>query len=596
MNDQSASQSSVDNLFSQLFQRHVDRRRHELDRQLYREAGIDITFESFLGRVYAVSWIVMLATVALGIVVIGSPNARETGFLVAIAVAVKYMVVRMSRRYLRWRRTARQIGIDRSLPGAVRYLWVISTGDRDLEAMIQAVAKNEQMYGQTAKTFQTVQNRAVLTGNLDQALRSVAHDTPSATMAPFLLKLKDHARQGDQELRSYLELEARMLGHRQAQGRKRRHDLLELLAELFVVLLVLPALLVIVVSVLSILSTGLDRSVTTPLGTISARGMLVYGCSVGVIMVGLITATTTETLVPAGHRPQYTLPTKINEAFRVIHLNPASTAVLLAPIFPIAGVLLWQMGIGLFDAVLLGYAAWGIPVGTVALRRQARDDHKDRELQDFIHAVAGHVSLGRTIAESTTRVAKETEFQALGTEITNLVKNTQLTDPGVDRRQQALERFGNEIGTPLAAQSVELLSSALAAGSNTEEVFDALETEVGRLYHEKRGLRESMRIYIAIGWTTALLIIAIVVAVNTYVVDGLTQLAAVTAADSTIAFEQGSLDTAAMEQRFYIMAQATMLACGWFAGITSRGRYVALLHSGLLVVIAYLVFTGVGMI
>jgi hypothetical protein len=39
-----------------------------------------------------------------------------------------------------------------------------------------------------------------------------------------------------------------------------------------------------------------------------------------------------------------------------------------------------------------------------------------------------------------------------------------------------------------------------------------------------------------------------------------------------------------------------MLACGWFAGAASRGRYDALLHSGLLVSFAYVVFAGAGML
>ena len=39
-----------------------------------------------------------------------------------------------------------------------------------------------------------------------------------------------------------------------------------------------------------------------------------------------------------------------------------------------------------------------------------------------------------------------------------------------------------------------------------------------------------------------------------------------------------------------------MLACGWFAGTASRGRYEALLHSAALVVVCYAVFAGAGMI
>jgi len=39
-----------------------------------------------------------------------------------------------------------------------------------------------------------------------------------------------------------------------------------------------------------------------------------------------------------------------------------------------------------------------------------------------------------------------------------------------------------------------------------------------------------------------------------------------------------------------------MLASGWFAGTASRGFYEALLHSGALVLAAYAVFAGVGLL
>jgi hypothetical protein len=39
-----------------------------------------------------------------------------------------------------------------------------------------------------------------------------------------------------------------------------------------------------------------------------------------------------------------------------------------------------------------------------------------------------------------------------------------------------------------------------------------------------------------------------------------------------------------------------MLACGWFAGMASRGRYEALLHSAGLVGLGYVVFAGAGLI
>jgi hypothetical protein len=85
-----------------------------------------------------------------------------------------------------------------------------------------------------------------------------------------------------------------------------------------------------------------------------------------------------------------------------------------------------------------------------------------------------------------------------------------------------------------------------------------------------------------------------VIAINTSVLDGFAQLSAVSGVSADMAIDPGAVDPARDRMRFYLVAQATVLACGWFAGMASRGIYEALLHSGMLVVITYVVFAGLG--
>jgi hypothetical protein len=82
--------------------------------------------------------------------------------------------------------------------------------------------------------------------------------------------------------------------------------------------------------------------------------------------------------------------------------------------------------------------------------------------------------------------------------------------------------------------------------------------------------------------------------VNVYVLDGFAQLSAVSG--TGIAIQPDAVQPARDGRRFYVVTQATMLACGWFAGTASRGRYEALLHSAALVGIAYVVFAGMGVV
>ncbi len=57
-----------------------------------------------------------------------------------------------------------------------------------------------------------------------------------------------------------------------------------------------------------------------------------------------------------------------------------------------------------------------------------------------------------------------------------------------------------------------------------------------------------------------------------------------------------AVDRSRARYRLYVVTQATMLGSGWFAGVASRGRYEALLHSGALVAVCYAVFAATGMI
>ena len=151
----------------------------------------------------------------------------------------------------------------------------------------------------------------------------------------------------------------------------------------------------------------------------------------------------------------------------------------------------------------------------------------------------------------------------------------------------------------MAEQTMGLVVGALESGSDTEQVFEALQTEIGSLYHRKKQLRSTLLIYVAVGWTTGLLVLGIIVAVNATVLDGFAQLATISNVEgsaSGFALDPDAVVPARERWRFYLVTQATMLSCGWFAGMASRGRYEALLHSGALVGLAYAVFAGAGML
>ena len=611
-----------------LFSRHADRQVHDRDRRRYRAAGLDTGFDVFIARLYGLAWSVAVAAAVvlllsvlflpstvtgriLGFLADGLPVLNRTtipsiprlyvGVVLAClaAVVLRWLVLRAGRVYLARLAAARRREIERTLPGAVRYLRVLASGINDQREMLRRVA-DQEAYGATARSFRTALNKAALTGSLDEGLSMVARDTPSRDLlSPFLLKFQEHAAQGRDSLEGYLQMEGRLLSHRQERVHERASGYLELVAELFVVLLVFPALSVLILTVASVLSPELTETVPTPLGPLMVRTLLTYASVLFVLAVGAGAAWAVVALRPTDSAtPSYERPSGIRATLETTHSNPASAAVvLLAPALLVTAAL-WTLGYNPANVLLLGYAAYGIPVGVVAVRRAKLDDAKDREIRDFVHAVSGHVSLGRPFPDAVKRVSREVDLGPLQSDVEALAFNLGLTtsaDETADVRAAALDRFVDRVGTPLSSQTVGLVVGALEAGSDTERVFETLETEIGRLYHERKALRSRLMVYVAVGWTTALLVVGIVVAVNATVLDGFSQLSDVAGSTGGMSLNPEAVDPERDRALFYLVAQGTVVACGWFAGTASRGRYEALLHSGLLVLVTYVVFTGLGM-
>ena len=198
-----------------LFARHADDRRHDGDRVRYRGATASTPFSTFIARLYALSWVgcllalppafVFASTVSPTIATQATrafarnapfvtPSLSPTSIAAVLAVlagiVAKRATIALGGRYLRWLVDARRTRIERTLPGAVRYLDVLAAGSEDARTMVTRVSSNEA-YGGTAVSFRKALNAAQITGSLDAGLRRVARDTPSRDLlAPFLLKFR----------------------------------------------------------------------------------------------------------------------------------------------------------------------------------------------------------------------------------------------------------------------------------------------------------------------------------------------------------------------------------------------------------------------
>ena len=624
----------LDEIVYTLFARHADDRRHDGDRVRFRGVTASTPFSTFVARLYALSWVgcllalppafVFASTVAPTIAarttrVVAqhapfvrpalSPPSIAVVLAVLAGVAVKRLIITLGGRYLRWLVDARRTRIERTLPGAVRYLDVLAAGSEDARTMVSRVSHNEA-YGGTAVSFRKALNAAQITGSLDAGLRRVARDTPSRDLlAPFLLKFRKHLSQGDEALATFLRTESRLLTHRQEHAQTRARRYLQPIAELFVFVLVVPALLVVAVTVASAFVPALSRAVETPVGTVSPRAVAVYLSVCVLLGVGVVGVTATSALRPTGSHRRYRRPRGVRRLLWTASSNPASTTVIALPVAGLVAGWLAYAGYPLVTVALLSYVAFALPVGVVAARRRRIDDGKDRRLADFVYAVARQTSIGQPFPTAVEAAARDTDLGVLSVDVaslafalsmsttgkTNDVDGSNPSDPTAgDVRTAALDRFVDRVDTPLADRTVGLVAGALHAGAAIDAVFETLQIEVDRLTHEKRALRAAMWRYVVGGWAAALSVAGLIAVINAGVMDAnrLVSIARTLGGP----FDVVSVVPALERFRLYVVAQATLLASGWFAGAAAGGRYGALLHSGLLVGACYVGFVGFGVV
>ena len=103
-----------------------------------------------------------------------------------------------------------------------------------------------------------------------------------------------------------------------------------------------------------------------------------------------------------------------------------------------------------------------------------------------------------------------------------------------------------------------------------------------------------MRRYVSVGWVAALVVAGTVAAINAQVMEADRLVALGAALD--LPFDPDLVHPEVERFRLYAVAQATMLASGWFAGAAARGRDGALLHSGILVGLCYVAFWSTGLV
>lgn len=605
-----------DTVAYRLFGRHVKADRHKRDRARYLALSRSLPFETFLIRLYLVSWLLALPVGGLSAIGFahGLPSplsitlpgsqvlfeirsqiwigalASFGGLLVSLTSTV--FVRKLASAGLGYLHKRERAAIEQTLPGAVRFLHVAASGTVEPRRLFEAVATRKRIHGATARSFEAICRRHAITGSMETAIRAGARDTPSQELlAPFLLSFIERSRDGEAALRNFLAEESRLLAVEDERRHHRDGAYLRTVVGLFVLLLVGPLVVGLGVAGSLIVFPEFGGS-RTPVSIPELGGFVTAIGSGGILLFGGAAALLAFLIRPTGHRWAAPAPAQsVRNAIRTSTTNPTNALLLLLPV----GLTLlgwghlteFQMASGLLGA----YVVVAIPTGLIDVRRSRRRTRLDRALPVFVHALAERLERGLPFREAVTRIARTETFGDLDGPVRKLAADVTLLHGPNGGRKRALERFVGRIGTPFAGRTIGLAVGAIEAGADAQSAVAHLQTETGRLEHAATARRSRLPVMILVGWTVAMLIVAIVVAVNLMVLETATPTGPV--AGVAIEAVEG---TTRERPLFYVLTQATMLTSGWFAGLSGRGIYEALLHSGVLVAITWIGFRLVGLV
>ncbi|MGB8220085.1 MAG: type II secretion system F family protein [Methanoregula sp.] len=227
-----------------------------------------------------------------------------------------------------------------------------------------------------------------------------------------------------------------------------------------------------------------------------------------------------------------------------------------------------------------------IPLAILDFREQQRIKNLEEALPNFFRDLAGMNDSGMTLPNAVHLVAGA-EYGALTPHIRKL-DNEMSWGVGF---VEGMNRFGKNLGTPLADRSVDLIAKASKAGGDISEVLRAAASDTFEVVNLSQERRNNMFIYVIIvlvSWAVFMFVIAILVSsfLSTMATAGM-------AAQATTASSKfmGRIDLPAYKRLFTHAAMIQGFFSGLCAGQMGEGRVVAgLKYSALMLIISWVVF------
>ena len=226
-----------------------------------------------------------------------------------------------------------------------------------------------------------------------------------------------------------------------------------------------------------------------------------------------------------------------------------------------------------------------IPLAAIQYVETKRMYSLEESLPNFFRDVAGMNDSGMTLPNAINNVSQG-EYGSLTAYIRRLNAEMSWSVPFVE----ALIRFGQRVGTPLAARSVDLIAKASRAGGDVSEVLRAAANDTYEFFNLKNERKNNMLIYMVIVLVSFFVFLFVIAILESTFLTTMAEAGSKVAGTGAkgfmskvnIAFYKRLFSHAAMIQGFF---------SGLVAGQMGEGDAVAgLKYSAIMLLIAWLTF------
>ena len=226
-----------------------------------------------------------------------------------------------------------------------------------------------------------------------------------------------------------------------------------------------------------------------------------------------------------------------------------------------------------------------IPLALFQWMENKRVFSLEESLPNFFRDVAGMNDSGMTLPNAINNVAQG-EYGALTVYIRRLNAEMSWSVPFVE----ALYRFGQRVGTPLAARSVDLIAKASKAGGDVSEVLRAAANDTYEFFNLKNERKNNMLIYMVIVLVSFFVFLFVIAILES------TFLTTMASAGAKVAGTGAKGFMSKVNIEFYkrLFSHAAMIQ-GFFSGLVAgqmgEGSAIAgLKYSAMMLLVAWVVF------